>query len=289
MNHSRVFIIAGISGAGKSTVLRVLSDCGFYTIDNLPPALFREFFSLAEKSAPQYGKAALLLNMISAEPVDKFLAALKLSAGSPIELLFLDASTQTILRRYSETRRPHPSFEPERHSTLSDAIQDERNYFEPFKAQANFIIDTSEMSVHELRRQLLKFVDSNPQAAPKLRVNFVSFGYKYGIPMDCDLVVDVRFLPNPYFVEELRSKSGLDAAVAKYVISQPQTREFSGKYLDLLTSLLPHYQYEGKAYLNVGIGCTGGRHRSVAIAEELAPRLDHSKYLVSINHRDIER
>ncbi len=289
MASPSILILAGISGAGKSTALKALADFGFYTIDNLPASLFGEFLSLAEKASNQYGNAALLLNVSAADSVAPFLSNLKKGQAAKIELLFLDARTEIILKRYNETRRPHPSFNAERHKTISDAIQAERELFQPFKERANLVIDTSEMTVHDLRREVLKFVDASFNLEQRMRVNFLSFGFKYGAPPDCDLILDVRFIPNPYFMDEFRDKLGTDKAVKDFVLGQPKCLEFMERFRGLLGFLLPNYAYEGKSYLNIGIGCTGGKHRSVAIAEELSLNIDKTIYHVSVSHRDLAK
>lgn len=289
MSVPRILIIAGISGAGKSTVLRALSDFGFYTIDNLPAALFEEFLALTQRSSSRFGNAAILLNISSLDSGIPFLSTLNTLQGVKIELLFLDAKTEVVLKRYSETRRPHPSFNAEKHQTLADTIQAERNLLQSFRERANLIIDTSEMTVHDLRREILRFADTSFNLQQRMRVNFLSFGFKYGAPLDCDLLVDVRFIPNPFFNQALRNKSGADLEVKKFVLDAPHTNEFIERYRGLLNFLLPNYAFEGKAYLNVGVGCTGGKHRSVVIAEELANSIDRTRFHVSVGHRDIQK
>jgi UPF0042 nucleotide-binding protein len=205
-----------------------------------------------------------------------------------IQLVFLDADTTAVLRRYSETRRPHPSFDPSADASLEHAIQRERERLQTIKEVSNLVLDTSSFTVHALKRELRDFLISlGTVSARSMRINFLSFGFKRGVPLDCDLVADVRFLRNPHFVESLRDQTGKDPAVRNYVFESPDATDFVKRYSELLAFLLPRYQFEGKAYLNIGIGCTGGKHRSVAIAEALCAAMDHEKFHVSVRHRDI--
>lgn len=289
---SSLILLAGLSGAGKSSALHFFADSGFYTIDNLPIALFSDFIDFSRNDASRYGRTALLLDIDSRGKLDDFsklLASLDRSA-TRVEMIFLDCRKDTLLRRYSETRRPHPGFRPGEDRTLADAIDRERALLFPLRESANLVIDTSDMNIHELRRSLKAFVDTiAPDRNRRLHVNFLSFGYKYGPPLDCDIVMDVRFLPNPHFVEHLREKTGLESPVSDYVLGFPQTATFLDRFGGLLTELIPQYTFEGKAYLNVGIGCTGGKHRSVSIARALSERLSNLECIVSLAHRDIER
>jgi RNase adapter protein RapZ len=289
---SSLVLITGMSGAGKSTASAVMSDLGFYVIDNLPVPLFSNFIEYSKSTPEKFTRTALLMDIDSQNKQKEMLALIKRleSEKMRLHLLFLDCRTDVILKRYSETRRPHPNFNPHKDKTLQDTIQRERERLMPFLENASLRIDTSEMTVHALKRELKAFVDSLSQCPEKTtRINFVSFGFKYGIPPDCDLVIDVRFLPNPYFVKGLRDKTGLDTEVKQYVLSSEQAAEFLDRYADLLEFLLPLYVFEGKSYLNIGIGCTGGRHRSVTIAQELYQRINHEDYLVSVQHRDVEK
>ena len=304
-------MIAGISGAGKSTALHALTDLGYYVIDNLPVPLFSTFIQFSERAPEKYKRTVLLLDVFSRDTqreLQRLLGSLegsstdtgaagldggeasRLSLPANVQLIFLDCRTETVLKRYSETRRPHPGFDVGRDLSLADTIERERNRLMELKERATFRIDTSDMNVHELRRVLKSFVDGLEQSPAKLmRINFLSFGYKYGLPLDCDLVVDVRFLPNPYFVQELREQSGLDPGVGEYVMSQSDAREFVARYAEILNFLLPRYLFEGKSYLNIGVGCTGGRHRSVVIAEMLSKEIRATECLVSVKHRDVGR
>lgn len=287
-------LVAGISGAGKSSALDVLSDLGFYAISNLPVALFTDFLELSKKTGAKYARTALILDIDSREKLNELMANIKslCPKRNILQMIFLDCSTETIIRRYSETRRPHPGFDPLKDKTLHDTIQRERNRLLPIKEAAHFVVDTSCLTKHDLKRELKRFADTlSPESAKSVRVNFLSFGFKYGLPADCDLVIDVRFLPNPHFVDELRDKTGLEAPVSDYVMKSADAQEFVRRYSELLEFLLPRYVFEGKSYVNIGVGCTGGRHRSITIAEQLFKnqRLEKAGYLVSIKHRDIDK
>lgn len=287
-----ILLAAGISGAGKSTALDVLSDLGFYGIDNLPVPLFASFLVTAKRNPQRFARTALLLDIESRDKLNELMDFLKTLDRTTfdVKLLFFDAATPTIIKRYSETRRPHPGFDPVRDQTLADAIERERNRFTSFKEIANIVFDTTTSTVHDLKRDVKSFIDSLGFDANKdVRVNFVSFGFKHGIPNDCDLIVDVRFLPNPHFVENLKDKTGLEKDVQEFVLNREITQQFLLKYSDLLAFLLPNYIFEGKSYINIGVGCTGGKHRSVALCQALYDRADKSKYIVSVKHRDLAR
>jgi RNase adapter protein RapZ len=289
---SSLVLIAGMSGAGKSTASHCLADMGYFVLDNLPVPLFSAFLDFSCSAPDKFARTALLLDIDAEQEQGEFLALLKglPPAAKRIELVFLDCQTDTIVRRYSETRRPHPGFNPRQDSTLQDAIQREREKLLPLQEAASLRIDTSDMTVHGLKRELKAFVDGLGCTTQRtMRVNFLSFGFKYGIPADCDLVIDVRFLPNPYFIKGLRSQSGLDPEAQSYVLSNPDASKFIEYYIQLLQFLLPKYIFEGKSYLNIGVGCTGGRHRSVAIAEALCARIDKTQHLTSVKHRDIDK
>jgi RNase adapter protein RapZ len=296
-NIGSLILVAGVSGAGKSIAVDALSDLGFYTIENLPVPLLPSFLDLTAKAPERFVQTALCLDIDSRDKQEQLLAMLK-SSGQPsgkVQLIFLDCKSEVIVKRYGQTRRPHPGFDSQKDKTLEDAIVREKKRLFALREIADLVIDTSELTVHDLAREIKAFVEKrSPQAALRtIRMNFLSFGFKHGLPIDCDLVMDVRFLLNPYFVESLQKKSGLDAEVVDYIMQTPAANEFLSRYLDLIESLLPQYVFSGKTYLNVGIGCTGGRHRSVAIAEQLAQkmrlRLPEDRYLVSVKHRDLEK
>ncbi|MEN9846645.1 MAG: hypothetical protein RIS36_1792 [Pseudomonadota bacterium] len=270
--------------------MALLADSGYYVVDNLPVPLLGQFFDFSRAAVARYRNTALLIDVDSRESRINLLSIVESKGNRPdnLKVIFLDADDQSIVRRYSETRRPHPGFDPVKDTTLKDTISRERSRLQPIKEAADFLVDTSSFNIHALRRELRHFLDSlGSVSRASMRINFLSFGFKHGIPLDCDLVVDVRFLRNPHFIEELRQQEGRDPAVRDYVFGTPEATEFVERYSDLLTFLLPRYQAEGKAYLNVGIGCTGGKHRSVAIAEALAKRANTANYLVSVKHRDI--
>lgn len=288
---SSVVLVTGLSGAGKSTASKVLSDLGFYTIDNLPVGLLAGFTGISKQDPSRYSSSCLLIDIDSTRSVQGFLDDLEdIRKAKCIRTIFLDCTTETIVKRYSETRRPHPYFDPHRDGTLSDTVDRERGRLLPLRERSDFVIDTSDLNVHDLKRELTRIAGEFSQDISSLiRINFLSFGFKYGPPFDCDLLIDVRFLPNPYFIEELRPKTGQDTEVASYVLEQENAREFLTRYISLLEFLIPHYIFEGKAYLNIGVGCTGGKHRSVAIAESLAKSLNSEERLTGVKHRDIMR
>lgn len=269
--------------------MHLLSDSGYYVVDNLPLALLPHFLSFSGGAGPRFKKTALLLDIDSQESQSLLMPIIGVAGTRPrtVQLVFLDAKTSSVLRRYSETRRPHPGFDATQDSSIEQAIQRERERLQPIKETANLVVDTSEFTVHSLKRALREFLVSlGTVSTQSMRVNFLSFGFKHGLPLDCDLVADVRFLKNPHYVESLKDLTGMDPAVREYVFSSPEASEFVTRYTDLLNFLLPKYQFEGKAYMNIGIGCSGGKHRSVAIAEALAKAIDPKRYLISIRHRD---
>ncbi len=268
----------------------LLEDCGYFGVDNLPVSLLNSFLQLSKSSPERYARTALLLDVDSQESRSQLLPLICREGSKPsnLKVIFLDADTRSIVRRYSETRRPHPGFDPAKDKSLEETIQRERARLQPIKEAADLVLDTSSMNIHALKRELRDFLQNlGTVSARSMLVNFLSFGFKHGTPIDCDLIVDVRFLKNPHFIDELRDQDGRDQAVRDYVFSSPDAAEFVQRYAELLTFLLPKYQFEGKAYLNIGVGCTGGKHRSVAIAEALSKTIDQQRYLVSVKHRDI--
>lgn len=288
----KLLIVSGISGAGRSSAQRVLADLGFYAVDNLPLALLEHFIKHLNENLLRYRKIALHVNLSAISDRDSFLEIVDKYQSPTLEIihLFLDCETASIIKRYNETRRPHPGFDPARDKTLEDTITRERNRYMPIKERANLCIDTSTLNVHDLKKRLKEFADSlQAGPTPLVRVNLLSFGYKYGLPLNCDLVVDVRFIPNPYFEPRLREQTGLDQPVMDFVLKQAGAKEFLEKYQNLLSFLLPRYADEGKAYINIGIGCTGGQHRSVVIAGELLKALKSEQYLFSVEHRDLDK
>jgi len=280
----------GLSGAGKSSAMDLLEDSGYFVVDNLPVPLLNTFLTFSKSGGSRFANTALLLDVDSQDSRTQLMPLLRGSSPRPsnLKVIFLDADSRTIIQRYSETRRPHPSFDPEKDKSLEDTIARERARLQPIKEVADLIVDTTALNIHALKRELRDFLESLGAVSRRhMRVNFLSFGFKRGIPLDCDLIVDVRFLRNPHFVESLRERDGREREVRDYVFASPEASEFVSRYADLLTFLLPKYQFEGKAYLNVGVGCTGGKHRSVAIAEALSSRISGSEYLVSVKHRDL--
>ena len=281
-----------MSGAGKSTAAACLSDTGFYVIDNLPVPLFIHFVEYSRSFPDKFIRTALLMDIDSKDKQSEMLMLLKGLGDQEgrIQIVYLECEDGVILKRYHETRRPHPGFNPHRDRSLMDTIRRERERLLPLREAAALRIDTSQMTVHDLKREIKSFVDSlGPYPLKTTRINFLSFGFKYGIPLDCDLVIDVRFLPNPYFVQSLRDKSGLDTEVRRFLNELSETSEFLDRYSQLLEFLLPKYVFEGKSYINIGVGCTGGRHRSVAVAQTLYERFKGGDYLLSVTHRDIDK
>ncbi len=281
-----VTIITGMSGAGRSASADVLEDLGFFVIDNLPPALVAKVAELGRGSeGPQ--KFALVIDVRSGEFVDDLSAALAelRKMGASTRVLFLDAADDVLVRRYEATRRKHPLAGGER---VSGGIAKERSLLEELKGQADIVLDTTELNVHELRDRLRKLFDVDLSEGT-LQTSIVSFGYKHGLPIDVDLVFDCRFLPNPHWVEELRPLTGEDPRVRGYVMRQPETAPFLDEMERLFELLLPAYAREGKAYLSIGVGCTGGRHRSVVIANELARILVKHGASPRVHHRDVGR
>lgn len=280
----RVVVVTGMSGSGKSHALRALEDAGYYAIDNLPIALLDELFKLFEAEG-EVKKLALVLDArmhAGMERVPEALAQAR-AAGHDVSLLFLNASDESLTRRYSETRRVHP-LSPE--GSVSVGIFREREALNDLSHAATDLIDTTDMSVHDLKRRVVQLFSNVEQ---RIAVMVKSFGYKHGSPSNADLMIDVRFLANPYFVEQLRHHTGEDADVAKYVLEQADTTEFLKRYCSLLEFLLPRYEAEGKSYLTIAIGCTGGRHRSVAIANEVGVWVRGLGYPAQVSHRDIHR
>ena len=278
-------ILTGLSGSGKSTVLRAFEDMGFYCVDNLPVELIPIFAELHAAGEGDFARAALLVDAREGAQLDKLPPLLKhLRKDHPITLVYIDASEDALLRRYSETRRPHPLGKD---FSVRESLHHERALMEPIRKLADVVIDTSQFNVHELRN----FVTTrfkNPDKRPML-VPIVSFGYRFGVPSDADLVFDVRFLPNPYFVPRLRRFTGKDPKVRRYIQSFPQTAEFLRRIEGLLTYLIPHYIREGKSYLTIAFGCTGGKHRSVMLAESVKKALDRHGFSTKVVHRDIDK
>ncbi|MBM4265230.1 MAG: RNase adapter RapZ [Deltaproteobacteria bacterium] len=281
-----VAIVTGLSGSGKSTAIHALEDLGYYCIDNLPAALIPRFIELCERSE-EMSRAALGVDSRGREFLDELPRALEevRKSGHRVEVIFLDASDDALVRRFSETRRPHPLSAG---SDVAAAIGRERERLAWLREHADRILDTSAYTGHELRAAVHALF-SGTEGEHRLRVALVSFGFKYGLPADADVVWDVRFLPNPFYVDDLRPKTGRDQPVAEYVLENPLAQRFLEIAGDYLSFSLPHYEHEGKSYLTIAVGCTGGRHRSVVLVESLARMLQGAQAQVSVRHRDVDR
>ncbi|MCD7946671.1 MAG: RNase adapter RapZ [Oscillospiraceae bacterium] len=280
-------IISGLSGAGKSKVASFLEDNGYYVVDNMPPALIPRFAELAMAAPGQYQRVALVTDIRGGQSFEGLFDALQTldKMGCANRILFVEASTEAIIKRYKETRRLHPLFRNGR--PLEEAVHRERETLAPVRKRAEYIIDTSSLSTAKLRGEVLRLFGDESKA--EMNVNVVSFGFKHGIPIEADLVFDVRFLPNPYYIAELRDQTGLDEDVMNFVFGYQQTREFMAHLQNLIAFLLPCYVEEGKTVLVIAIGCTGGHHRSVAIANALTDFIRQKGYAATENHRDMTR
>jgi UPF0042 nucleotide-binding protein len=280
-------IVTGQSGAGKSEAIHCFEDLGFFCIDNLPPALVPKFGELCAHSQGKVSRAAVVIDVRGGAFFGDLTAALAevQRMGVDYRILFLAASDEVLVRRYKETRRRHPLAEAKR--TLLQSIRRERRLLGALKEQAHKVIDTSQLPAHELKREVASLFTS--RRARGILVTVVSFGYKFGVPLDADVVFDVRFLPSPHYVGELRSLSGKDQAVRKFVLASDGTQEFLARVRDYLDFALPRYAQEGKAYLTIALGCTGGRHRSVTLATEVARHLAARGYRAQVEHRDLAK
>ena len=278
-----IVIITGMSGSGKLTALKAFEDLGFYAVDNLPIALVPKFADLTHESKK---RGALIIDIREGESLKEFPRIFReLNLHRPSTLLFLDADDEVLRRRFSETRRPHPlgSEDP-----VLESLRNEREQLAPIRALADICVDTSKLTVHDLRALITGKFESSKETS-KLIIYVNSFGFRHGVPPDSDLVFDVRFLPNPNYIPEFKELSGRHPSVARYIRSFPQTCEFINRISELLIYLLPHYIREGKSYLTISFGCTGGHHRSVFIANEINKRLKKAGYRVKESHRDIQR
>ncbi len=287
MATKELLILTGMSGAGRSTVAHALEDLGWYVVDNLPPALLP---SLAEQTLETHAALAVVVDVRGGKFFDELnnsLAKLK-SASVPYRLLFLDASDQALVQRFESTRRPHPLQAKDR---IVDGIARERAKLEEIRAQADVVIDSSNLNVHQLEKRTSEIFAAGMLAS--LRINVLSFGYKYGIPVDSDLVLDCRFIPNPHWIPELRPLNGLDAPVSAKVLGSEGVADFVKSFVGVVKQMIPGYFREGKKYVTIAIGCTGGKHRSVAIAEEIAKQLSSTSADLEISahatHRDVGR
>jgi len=282
-----IFIITGLSGSGKSVAIHALEDNGFFCIDNLPAPLIPKFIDLCQGYQEEIKRIALGVDLRGGQflrPWPQVLNEMR-AAGHHVRVLFFDASDEVLLRRFNETRRPHPLAGQ---GSIQEGITRERKALEGMRELADKVIDTSDLNVHELKREMEQNF-CQVSGSRRMAVFLTSFGYKYGIPHDTDIIFDVRFLPNPYFVQELRGKSGLELRVEEYVLKNEETRAFLDRLFAVLEYTLPLYEREGKSALTVALGCTGGRHRSVVLVEALRKRLDTEKFTIHVKHRDIDK
>ncbi|MER3446482.1 MAG: RNase adapter RapZ [Candidatus Dadabacteria bacterium] len=280
---TRLIILSGLSGSGKSTAVRALEDLGYFCVDNLPPTLIPTFIELCENSAERIRRAALVMDVregVFFERAPDVISELK--EKGQIELLFLESSDQALVKRYKETRRKHPL---STNGNILRGIHKERKMLAKIKNLADYLIDTSDLNVHQLRELVQETFEKTKSRG--ISINFLSFGFKYGFPYDADVILDVRFLPSPHFIEGLKNLTGLDKRVKDFVLKNEDTRKFIEKLVDLLKFLIPRYEKEGKSYLTVAIGCTGGKHRSTVIVNEIAERFKHLS--PTVRHRDISK
>ncbi len=286
MTRARFVIITGLSGAGKSLTANCLEDMGYYCVDNLPIKLIPVFCDLISRSASEIAKVALVIDIREGAFLQDFpdIVNQLRAEDRDVFILYLDSSDEVLLRRFSESRRPHPLSQS---GSLEEGIRREREALAPVRERADKIIDTTKFNVHELKRYLLDWFEAKRQDA--LFVSVVSFGYKYGVPTDSDMIFDVRFLPNPNFQDDLKALSGLDGEVAAFMDSSEEYREYYGRVYSLMQFLMPKFVKEGKNYVTLSIGCTGGRHRSVAMAQRLGDDLERAGHRVRTVHRDMGR
>lgn len=282
---NQLVIISGLSGSGKSSALNVFEDLDFYAVDNLPIKLFEKFYEVVSNG--EFTKVAMVMDIRDASFVENYPTTFRRLMGSAknAEIVFLDAADEVLTRRFSETRRKHPLSS----KSVAEGIQKERKLLTDLKDMATVIIDTSAMDVHSLKKRITE--QFGPQGGQQMQVRIQSFGFKFSPPKNVDLIFDVRFLTNPHFVPELREFSGLDKQVAAFLNADPRTKEFLKKTIDYLAYLIPQYASEGKSYLSIGIGCTGGKHRSVFVAEELGRELGKAlkqEFSLSVEHQDLK-
>ncbi|MFP4512452.1 MAG: RNase adapter RapZ [Acidimicrobiales bacterium] len=283
---SEFIVITGLSGAGRSLAADHLEDLGWFVIDNLPPQLIPKVAELASAPRSEFSRVVLVVG--TGPGFEDVLPALRqVRAGdTPVRILFLEASTSVLVQRYESTRRRHPLSDEQ---TIVDAIDRERVLLDPVKAEADVVVDTSDLNVHQLRERMITLFGDESDPASQLRTSVISFGYKHGLPLDVDIVFDCRFLPNPHWVPELQASTGLDPEVRDFVLGQDEAVSFLDGFDSVLEVVVPAFLREGKSYLTVALGCTGGRHRSVVLAEELAERLGAHGLNASVTHRDIDR
>ncbi len=289
MNQNIEFaIITGLSGAGKSEAIKCFEDMGFFCIDNLPPSLIPKMAELCTLPGSKVRQVAMVCDVRGREFFDALLGELQKLKAQEVKytILFLEASDEVLIKRFKETRRRHPLAEE---GAIVDGIHQERHIMEQLRGQANLVIDTSNLAPFELKDKIRTAVLKKDKQKKGIMITVMSFGYKYGMPLDADLVIDVRFLPNPHYIESLRHFDGTNGNVCEFVLDRAESQTFLRKFKGLLAFLLPRYVSEGKTHLTVAIGCTGGTHRSVAIAEEIAKFLRDKEYNVVLRHRDVKR
>jgi len=281
-------IITGLSGAGKTKTVGVMEDLGYYCIDNLPPTLINDFLKIIETTEGRINKVCAVIDIRSKDFLNQFpkvVKSLKEREDINVRVIYLEASFDALVRRFSETRRKHP-FSDSDTVMLEENIKEEMKLLSDIKTIADIVIDTTNFKLSDLKKKITEILTFEEKT---LQILIITFGYKYGIPLQSDIVMDVRFIPNPFYEEMLSEKTGLDKDIQNYVLSFEETKEFIERFLDFLLYLIPYYIQEGKAYLTVSLGCTGGKHRSVAIGEIIKERLFERGLLVSIEHRDLEK
>jgi UPF0042 nucleotide-binding protein len=284
----QITIVSGLSGSGKSTAMRALEDMGFYCIDNMPATLIPTFIELCQASTGELSRVAIAVDIRGKEFLEDFQKRVQDLRGKrhEVKIIFLESTDEVLIRRYSETRRSHP-VEKERGIALPEAVKEERGEMAFLREIADEVIDTSNLNVHELRGIVIERLSAAP--AKRMKATLLSFGYSYGLPPEADIVMDVRLLSNPFFVRELRELTGQDKKVRDYVLKQKETKEFLRRFGEMIEYLIPLYEKEGKSYLTIAIGCTGGKHRSVVIAEHVAATMGKQGKEITVRHRDIER
>jgi len=287
MTNVRIVIVTGLSGSGKSTALRALEDIGFFCVDNLPVVLLPKFLEIQTEAGSEISKVAFVMDIRERSFLDRYMETFQQlkDKGYRVEIVFLDASSEALLRRFSETRRAHPLCEK---GTVMEGIALERERLSNLKKMADKVIDTSSFNVHQLKEVIQRHFMTSP-ADKRLVINLTSFGYRYGLPPDADIVLDVRFLPNPYFVEDLKNIDGNNPRVEDYVMGWEESATFLQELFKLMEFLIPLYEKEGKSSLNIALGCTGGKHRSVVMANRIGGYFSARNFLVNIQHRDVHR
>ena len=285
MQEIKIVIITGLSGSGKSTAIRALEDLGFFCVDNLPPVLLPKFIELCKVSSGEFSRVAMVMDVRERAFLKEYPGIFKelREKGQEIKILFLESSDEVLVRRFKETRRQHPLAKK---GSVIDGINEERDKLSDLRMIASEIIDSSSFTIHQLRELIIQIFSRFPHER-RMTTILTSFGYKFGIPYDVDLVMDVRFLPNPFFVSKLRNFTGNDDRVYNYVMKNEIAESFQKKFSALISFLIPHYEKEGKTYLNIGVGCTGGQHRSVAVINSLEKFLSKKKYQIRVIHRDL--